>query len=206
MQVIRERRRSDAAVTRRRQIIEATIVTVAEVGYQRASFVEIARRAGISSTRLISYHFEDRDELMAQVAGHVISELGSAVEARVRAADSPAAAVRSYIEANVDYMDGHRAQMTALTSLLFSGALQVSPQQSSAGVEALTAIIDAGRRAGQFRDLDSRVAASVVQRAIEGVPLQLRDQPDADLTGHAQELVRFFDAALASPATDRAAR
>lgn len=206
MQVTTERRRSAVAVARRRQIIRATIATIAEVGYQRSSFIEIARRAGLSSTRLISYHFDDRDELMAQVAGAVVQELGSAVEARVRAADSPAAAVRAYLEANVEYMDGHRVQMTALTSLLFAGGLQVSAEQASAGVDALTSLIDAGCRAGQFRDVDPRVAATIIQRAIEGVPLQLRDHPDADLTGHAQELIRFFDAALARPATDRAAR
>lgn len=196
MQVISERPRSATAVARRCQIIEATIVTIAEVGYQRTSFVEIARRAGLSSTRLISYHFTDRAELMAEAASRVISELGSAVEACVRAAASPAAAVRSYIEANVEYMDRHRAQMTALTSLLSAGALRVSPRQSSAGIDALTSIIDEGRRTGQFRDVDPGIAATIVQRAVEGVPLHLRNHPGADLTGHAQELVRFFDAAL----------
>ena len=76
MQVTRGRRRSGAAMARRRQIIEATIVAVAEVGYQRASSVEVARRAGISNTRRISFHFEDRAELMGQVAVDVIGGWG----------------------------------------------------------------------------------------------------------------------------------
>jgi len=194
--------RSAAAVARRCQIIEATILTISEMGYQRASFVEIARRAGLSSTRLISYHFTDRADLMAEVAGHVVSELASAVEARVRAAASPAAALRAFIEANVEYMDGHRAQMAALTALLSAGALKVSPHHASAGIDALASIIDAGRRAGQFRPVDPAIAATIVQRAVEGVPLHLWSHPEADLTGHAQELVRFFDAALLPPTTE----
>jgi AcrR family transcriptional regulator len=200
MQVTAERRLSKAAVERRRQIVDAAVVTLAELGYQRASFVEITRRAGLSSTRLISYHFDDRDELMAQVASQIIGELGTAVESRVRAADSPGDALRAYIDANLKYMDGHRVEMGALTALLFAGALHVSPEQSSTGVDVLEMIIDAGRRAGQFRDVDCAVAATIVQRAVEGVPLLLRDRPDADLIRHARELIAFFDAALLAPA------
>ena len=201
MQVI-EDRVSDRAAARRSQIVEATIVTIAELGYQRATFIEIAKRAPLSSTRLISYHFRSRDELMAQVATEVVTGLGSAVHARVTKARSPAAMVRAYIKANIAYMDSHRPEMAALTSLLFAGALKLSPEQSSAGVEGLTAIITAGRRIGQFRDVDPVVAATIVQRAVEGVPLHLREHPGADLTAHAAELVRFFDAALLAAVTD----
>jgi AcrR family transcriptional regulator len=197
MQVKHEVQRSTASLARREQIIDATVVTLAELGYLRCSFVEITKRAGLSSTRLISYHFANRDELMAQVASRVLEQLGAAVQARVRAADCPAAAVRAYVEANLDYMNTHRAQMTALADLLFAGVLKVSPEQSSSGVETLTTIIDDGCRAGQFRDVDPNVAATIVQRSVEGAALLLRDDPTIDLAGHAAELLRFFDAALA---------
>jgi AcrR family transcriptional regulator len=192
-------RRSEASTARREQIVDATVVTLAELGYARCSFVEIMKRASLSSTRLISYHFENRDELMAQVTHRVLDQLGSAVEARVRVAESPAAAVRAYVEANLDYMNSHRAQVTALTELLFAGGLNVSSEQGSPGVEALTALIDDACRAGQFREVDPRVAATIVQRSVEGAALLLRADPTMDLVGHAAELVRFFDAALARP-------
>lgn len=188
--------RAGAATARRSQIIEATIEAIADVGYQRASFVVIAKRAQISSTRLISYHFRDREELMAQVASRVIGELGDIVQARVRAADSPRDAVRQYIEANLEYMDSHRPRIVALTSLLFAGTLRVPALQASAGVEALTAIITAGQQVGQFDDVDPEVAAAILQRTVEGVALHLRDHPDANLTDEASELVRFFHGAL----------
>lgn len=205
-QVNGEVQRSAASRARRVQIIEATVVTLAELGYARCSFVEITKRAGLSSTRLISYHFENRDELMAQVASRVLEQLAAAVEGRVRAADSPAAAVRAHVEANLDYMDTHRAQMTALTDLLFAGVLKVSPEQSSSGVEALTAIIADGCRAGQFRDVDPQVAATIVQRSVEGAAILLRDDPTINLPGHAAELVRFFEAALAASPRRRGTR
>lgn len=178
---------------------------IAELGYQRTSFVEIAKRAPLSSTRLISYHFRDRDELMAAVATDVIGQLAAAVEVRVRAAGSPADAVRAFIDANVGYMSEHRAQMVALTALTFAGAVDIAVGEASASVEALTAIIAAGRQSGQFRDVDAAVAATIVQRAVEGVPMHLRKHPDADLSAHASELVRFFDAALLRSAPDSSA-
>lgn len=155
---------------------------------------------------MISYHFDNRDELMAQVASRVLEQLGTAVEARVRAAKSPAAAVRAYVEGNLDYMEGHRAHMRALTELHFAGALRVSAGLSADGVDALAAIIDDGCPAGQFRPVDPRVAAAIVQRSVEGAALSLRDDPNIDLAGHAAELARFFDAALAPSPRRRAPR
>ncbi|MEP7024912.1 MAG: TetR family transcriptional regulator, partial [Actinomycetota bacterium] len=49
--------RSVTAMARRSQIVTATIDVIAEVGFGQASFARIAERAGLSSTRLISYHF-----------------------------------------------------------------------------------------------------------------------------------------------------
>jgi AcrR family transcriptional regulator len=40
--------RSFIEEARRGQIVAATIATIAEIGYAKASFVQIARRAGIS--------------------------------------------------------------------------------------------------------------------------------------------------------------
>lgn len=205
MQVKSAPRLSRAATERRAQIVDAAVVTLAELGYQRASFVEIAKRAGLSSTRLISYHFDGRAELMTQVGSHVIGGLGHAVETRLRAAESPAAAVRAYIESNLAYMDTHRVEMAALTALLFAGALTVSSEQAGAGIDALTGILEAARRVGQLRDVDSTIAATIVQRAVEAVPLLLRDHPDADLTRHSRELTAFFDTALLRTDTDAVA-
>ena len=38
----------------------SAITTIAELGYASASFARIAKRAGLSSTGLISYHFANR--------------------------------------------------------------------------------------------------------------------------------------------------
>lgn len=198
--------RSPAAILRRRQIIDAAIVTIADRGYEHASFVEIARQAELSSTRLISYHFDNRADLMTEVAAHVVGELRAAVGAEVETAETPLAAIRAYIHANVEYMSAHRKNMAAVTSLLFAGALHVSPQHRSPGTDALKAIIDAGRRSGEFGAVDPAVAATIIQRAIEGIPLLLRQDPTCDLSRQGAEMERFFDSALAPPADPQGRR
>ena len=66
-------RRSVTEAARRRQIVDATISTVAEVGYGRASYAQIARQAGLSSTGLISYHFAGKADLIQAVVAQVVS-------------------------------------------------------------------------------------------------------------------------------------
>jgi predicted MFS family arabinose efflux permease len=65
-------------------------------------------------------------------------------------------------------------------------------------------VTEGARRAGQIPDVDSRIAATVAHRAVEAVPLLLRDRPDAGLTRHARELAGFFEAALMCTGTDAA--
>ena len=62
---------------RRAQIVDAAIETIAELGYARASFAQIARRAALSSTGLISYHFAGKDELIAEVIASIYSTIGA---------------------------------------------------------------------------------------------------------------------------------
>ena len=193
---------SDRASGRRAQIIEATIRTLAEVGYDGTSFAAIVRRGGLSSTRMISYHFEDRAELMTQVALTVITDLGHAVAERVRAATTKTTAVRAYIEANLAHMADHRAEMVALTILLGAGALHVPAGSRPSGIEALQQIIDDGCRSGELYTSDPRVAATVIQQSIEAVPHLLRHEPDVDLVAYARDMTEFFETALRADRTD----
>ena len=68
---VKQRPRSFIEQSRRAQIVDAAISTIAEVGYAKASFARIAERAGLSSTGLISYHFANRAELIAEVVDRV---------------------------------------------------------------------------------------------------------------------------------------
>jgi AcrR family transcriptional regulator len=186
--------RSDAATARRAQIVEATIAVVAEEGFARASFARIAERAGLSSTRLISYHFAGKAELVAAVVEHVVDGIGRHVGALVMAAESPGARLAAYIEGVVGYADSHRAPMAALLQVVLSGAWG-DGRPAPSDVSHLARILADGQRCGAMRAFDTHVMASTIQRAVEAVPFQLQADPGLDCTSYATELVELFDRA-----------
>src|ERR1700754_181337 len=85
--------RVDAGDMRRRQLIEATIVAIAEVGFNATTIAEIARRADVS-TGLVSFYFGDKDGLLEATLRHLARELSRAASARMRDATTPRARVQ----------------------------------------------------------------------------------------------------------------
>ncbi len=185
--------RSVTSAARRSQIIAATIDVIAERGFPAGSFARIADRAGLSSTRLISYHFAGKDELIGAVAAHVIAAIGEFVGSRVSAEQSASGMLRAYIESTVEFTASHRGEMRALLELLLSGAWSYEPATDLETVGHLEAILRSGQANGEFRDFDPVVVATAVQRAVEGLPFLLRGRPDLDCAAYARELVTLFD-------------
>ncbi|TDT97683.1 TetR family transcriptional regulator [Streptomyces sp. 846.5] len=192
---VAEDRRPFTTTARRAQIVQAAIETIAEVGFSRASFARIAERAELSSTRLISYHFAGKDELIQQVVGEVSSALGAFVSDKVDGQGTAAAALRAYIEAKVEFVASHRTQMKALLSIFLSGGLHYDSATDQSVVSPVEGILRQGQSGGEFRDFDAHVMATTIQRAVDGLPFMLEADPDLDLRHHARELVTLFELA-----------
>jgi AcrR family transcriptional regulator len=191
-----------AASARRAQIIAATIETIAELGYGQASFGRIAERAGLSSTRLISYHFAGKQELIERVVEEIVGEIGAFVGVRMAGQTSAAGALRAYIESNVEYVAAHRTEMKALLAIFLNGAFPDASSEDSGPATAVShveEILRAGQRSGEFRAFDVNVVAMSIQRTIEGVPLLCESRPDLDLAACARELATAFELATRNP-------
>ena len=204
MQAIAEagaRVRSFTELARRAQIVEAAITTIAEVGYAKASFARIAARAGLSSTGLISYHFANRAELIAEVVDHVFRLVSGYVSQRMADQTEPFAALRTYLEANMVFVAEHRAAMKALTEIFLHGGVEYGATEERAVVSPIEDILRAGQASGAFRDFDPTIMAALVQRAVDGLPLLLATRPDLDPAAYAAEVITVFDLATraASP-------
>ena len=116
-----EQQRSLTEQARRAQIVSAAIGTIADLGYRNATFAQMAKRAGLSSTGLISYHFAGKEELISEVVRTVLADIGAFMAARMKTAASPAEALRAYIEGNVAFTGSHREQMKALADIFLGG-------------------------------------------------------------------------------------
>ena len=190
-----QRPRSFIEQGRRAQIVDAAIGTIAELGYAKASFARIAERAGLSSTGLISYHFANRAELIAEVVDRVFGLISRYVAERMAHQPDPPTALRTYVEANVGFVAEHRAEMAALTEIFLNGGVEYGPAEEQAATTPLEQILRAGQASGAFRAFDPTIMAALVQRAVDGFPLLLASRPDLDPRAYAAEVTMVFDLA-----------
>jgi AcrR family transcriptional regulator len=187
--------RSLTSDVRRRQIVAATIEVIAEEGFRGATFARIASQAGLSSTRLISYHFTDKAELVGAVVLQVVSAIGGAVSRRVWSETTARGQLRGYIEGVVEFTAEHRADMRALLRIVLAGALPSGTGADVAVPSHLVEMLRNGQVSGEFRDFDVAAMALVVQRAVEALPFALEADPDLDCPAFGRELVTLFDLA-----------
>lgn len=195
MQATSDRALTVTEAARRAQIVAAAIDTIADLGYRQASFAQIARRAGLSSTGLISYHFAGKSDLMAQVVEETVAAISGYMTGRMAGCSSAAAALATYIRASVDFVAGHRRPMKALLEIFMNGGLTYDPGTELVVLSPVDTILRGGQAGGEFRDFDPRVMAAIIQRAIDGLPFLLETHSDIDLGAYATELVTTFELA-----------
>ncbi|MGW6935844.1 TetR/AcrR family transcriptional regulator [Lentzea sp. NPDC054927] len=193
-------RRSFIEQARRGQIVAATIETIAEIGYAKASFVQIARRAGISPG-LITYHFAKREELMKQVMLTVHDSMEQALSSRAEGSESYCAALRGLIEGFVHYCAEHPAELVAISQIAAAArdaeaARAWSKEQNASTLTELEDMFREGQECGEFRDFAPRVMAVSVIAAMEASPAELWARPDTDVTQYAKELADLFERAV----------
>jgi AcrR family transcriptional regulator len=63
----KQKERTFIETARRAQIVDTAIDLLAEHGYPDTSCAKIAKRAGLSSTGMISYYFAGKDDLIREV-------------------------------------------------------------------------------------------------------------------------------------------
>jgi AcrR family transcriptional regulator len=180
---------------RRAQIVAAAIETIAELGYTRASFAQIAKRAGLSSTGLISYHFASKNELVQQAVIQIYGEITAFMTGRLEGQPTASAALRAYIEGNIEFSGAHQTQMKALLDIFINGGIDYGEPQERTAVSPLEQILHWGQETGEFRDFDVRVMATSLQRSVEGPNFLLAGDAALDLRAYAQELVTLFERA-----------
>lgn len=62
--------RTFTQLKRRDQLVDRAIDALVELGFQRTSVGEVARRAGVSKG-VVTYHFPAKDDLIFAVARHI---------------------------------------------------------------------------------------------------------------------------------------
>src|SRR6202790_467140 len=86
--------------TRRRQLVEVTIGSLAELGYVGTTLAQIAARAGVSPG-LVAHYFGDKDGLLDAAFRSLARRVGNHVRARLRQVSTPRGRIQAVIDANL---------------------------------------------------------------------------------------------------------
>ena len=184
--------RAQATQARRHQIVQATIEVLAERGYPATTFDAICHHAGLSSKRLITYHFTSKDDLLAAVVAAVLTDAAAYMHPRIVAARSPREKLAAYIRANVEFIAAHPAHIRAVQQIAHNAPPAPDGSHDTA-VELLAELFEQGRRAGEFRTFDTRLMAISLRATIDTIATRLLSGLDPAIA--AQELITTFDLA-----------
>jgi AcrR family transcriptional regulator len=193
------KRPSFIEATRRAQLIESAIETIATLGYAQASLAQVAKRVGISKS-VITYYFSSKEELLEQVVTEIYRAAVEAVTPQIMAQPTTALRLHAYIRSAVDYIGAHRTRMVALMEIALNfrtaeGKLRYRGATDEWILAPLEALLRQGQEEGDFRPFDVRVIAVTIRRAIDALPFLFTIYSDLDVESYGQELVTLFDRA-----------
>ena len=177
---------------RRAQIITAAIETIADLGYARASFAQIAKRAGLSSTGLISYHFTNKKDLDWEIVKEIYGRLTQHMSEAMADVPDPQAALVAYIEGLIGFMKIEPFALQAMVGIVMHGGVDYDTDSERESTSGISEILQRGQAEGVFREFDVQVMATTIQRSLDGIPLAQSTNPDLDLDTYARELVELF--------------
>jgi len=98
--------------SRRSQLIEVTIDSLAEVGFVGTTLAQIAGRAGVSPG-LVAHYFGDKDGLLDAAFRSLARRVGDQVRGRLRTIATPRARIQAIIDANLAPEEFERRTGTA---------------------------------------------------------------------------------------------
>ena len=177
--------------TRRAQLIDVTIDSVAEHGYSKVSLARIADSAGITKAAVL-YHFRTKDAVVEAAYRFVLTALVEDVAAAVEAVDAGEGPL-AYVRAMIGHLRTHPRHTRMLVEALGNSALGHAPEDRW---RPLADIIDAALRARETVGVDSRTLAIITGGGIDAIVTECLHDPEYDSAEAAESLAAMLDAAL----------
>ena len=152
--------RAGTADSRRRALIGAALVEIADRGSLDVTMAQIAGRAGVSSA-LAHHYFGNKEDLILATMRHLLAEFRAEVAGRLRRAEGPRARLAAIVEGSFGPEQFHRATVSAWLTFY-------AKAQSSAGAERLLLIYQMRLHSNLVHALRQLVPAAVADRIAEG--------------------------------------
>ncbi|MBM0275911.1 TetR/AcrR family transcriptional regulator [Micromonospora tarensis] len=186
-------------VDRKTRILEAVVELLAERGYPGATFARIVETAGLSSTRLITYHYDTKQELVAAALRHIGARAQQFMVPAIEAESSARGKLAAYLRSNLRFLAERPAYARAAVEIARN-----LPRESTGAdlgedvpVVLLAQLFVAGQEAGELRRFDPVVMAVTVRAAVDAAVDRFARDDGMDLAAYAEELCAIFDRAIA---------
>ncbi|MBI4884103.1 MAG: TetR family transcriptional regulator C-terminal domain-containing protein [Actinobacteria bacterium] len=160
---------------RRTEILEVTCEVVIERGFAATRIADVAKRLGVSSS-LIHYHFDSKEQLLAEAFAHYARKDVAEMEAEIQAAPTAVAQldrlVHNYVpegSGDVEWMLWIDGWGEALRNPMMRKISQELDEQSAALAER---VIRHGITTGEFACGDPAAAAMRVAAVVDGLAVQ----------------------------------
>jgi len=183
--------------SRRRQLIEVTIDSLAELGFVGTTLAQIAGRAGVSPG-LVAHYFGDKEGLLDAAFRTLARRVSDQVRVRLRLAQTPRGRIQAVIDANL--APAEFDQRTGTAWLAFWG--QVLQSANLKRVQSVYQQRTLSNLRGYFKKLlpaeEAASLAAMVAAMIDGVWLRaaLSGWREADSEGARALLTAFVDGRL----------
>jgi len=168
---------------RRAQIIDATITTMARIGFVNTSLSEVAKEAGISKG-IIPYYFGSKDELVRASLDFLLEREDDFLHERVEPEPTATGKLRAFIDASFDYMRTHVTESLAFNELSSS----FDSREARAGFtksvfgpacDYIAGIIRQGQASDEFCEGPPEIFAALTMAVMDGLWRQWTFDPDS---------------------------
>lgn len=178
------------ARTTKEQIVEAAVRVIARDGVHGLSFARVVDEGGLSSTRLVSYHFGTRENLLRQTFAHVLARAGEFMSPRIAAEKTVRGKFTAYVCSNLEFIASDPVSARAAVELAAN-----LPRDEGSGLELIEYTFRQGQESGELRQFDVYTAAVALRGAIDATVLDIVDG-GADPDRAAAELSDLIDRAI----------
>ena len=160
---------------RRAEILEVTCEVVIARGFAATRIADVAKRLGVSSS-LIHYHFDSKEQLLAEAFAHYARKDLAEMEAEIEAAPTSVAqldqAIQNYVpegSGDVEWMLWIDGWGEALRNPMMRKISQELDEQSASLLER---VIRNGVERGEFACGDPAAAATRLTAVVDGLAIQ----------------------------------
>ncbi len=160
---------------RRTAILQTTCNVLVERGFNAMRIADVARQLGVS-TGLIHYHFESKDQLLAEALRFAADEEMGQLEDEIAKASGPIAKLDTFFASYCpkDAEPGWLLWIDAWGESLRSPELRrISQELDLASVAIIQSVIEVGVADGTFTSTDTYAAAWRLAALVDGLAVQL---------------------------------